>query len=61
MAKLADFEHEVIILLKEVHPTWELTKCAEIIPEFFSHISCHQFSMVVSYLSEFTTFFTGTL
>lgn len=49
MAKqLTDFECQVIILFKE-HPTWKLTKCAEILPKF-----SHQLSPVFNvYLTSF--------
>lgn len=54
MAKqLTDFECQVIVLFKEEHLMWRSTKCAKILPEFFSHISRYKFSIVVSRLSEF--------
>lgn len=45
-------ENQIIALFK-VH----LTKCVEILPEFFTHISRYQFSTFVSGLSEFIAFF----
>ena len=48
--QVTDFQREVIVLFKTENPTWGLSKCIEILPEFFSNISQNQFSYVVSKL-----------
>lgn len=46
MTHLTDFQRRVIVLFKEEQPNWGLTKCAEILPNFFSEISKHQMDRV---------------
>ena len=48
--QVTDSQREVIVLFKTENPTWGLSKCKEILPEFFSNISQNQFSYVVSKL-----------
>lgn len=48
--QVTDFQRGVIVLFKTENPTWGLSKCKEILPEFFSNISQNQFSYVVSKL-----------
>lgn len=52
MPQLTDFQRQVIVLFKSEHPTWGLGRCAEILPDFFSQITRHQFTLVVSRLKE---------
>lgn len=59
--QLTDFEGQFIVLFNEKHPTWGLSKCAEILPKCFSHISRDQFPSALSHLSEFTASFLGNL
>ena len=37
--QIADFERQVIVIFKTEHPTWGLSKCSDILPDFFSKIS----------------------
>lgn len=48
--QLSDFQRQVIILFKTENPTWGLTKCLAVLPEFFSTITKHQFDNVVATL-----------
>ena len=48
--QVTDFQHEVIVLFKTENPKWGLSKCKEILPEFFGNISQNQFPYVVSKL-----------
>lgn len=50
MTQLTDFQRKVIVLFKEEHTTWGLSKCAEVLPNFFSKISKRQMDRVVAYL-----------
>ena len=50
MEQLTDFQRKVIVLFKEENPTWGLTKCSEVLPNFFSKISKRQMDRVVSNL-----------
>ena len=48
--QLSDFERQVIILFKSENPTWGLTKCLAVLPNFFSTITRNQFNNVVATL-----------
>lgn len=48
--QLTDFQRQIIVLFKKENPTWGLTKCAAILPEFFQEITRHQFTNVVDRL-----------
>lgn len=48
--QLSDFQRQVIVLFKTENPTWGLTKCASILPDFFAQITRNQFSNVVDRL-----------
>lgn len=48
--QLSDFQRQVIILFKSENPTWGLTKCQAVLPNFFSTITKHQFDKVVATL-----------
>lgn len=48
--QLSDFERQVIILFKSENPTWGLTKCQAVLPNFFSTITRNQFNNVVATL-----------
>ena len=36
--QLSDFERQVIILYKSENPTWGLTKCLALLPNFFQRL-----------------------
>ena len=36
--QLSDFERQVIILFKSENPTWGLTKCLVVLPNFFQRL-----------------------
>ena len=46
LTQLTDFQRQVIVLFKEEQPTWGLTKCSEILPNFFGNISKTQVDRV---------------
>jgi len=52
MPQLTDFQRQVIVIFKTENPTWGLGRCAEVLPQFFSHITKNQFSWVVSRMKE---------
>ena len=48
--QISEFQRQVIILFKTENPTWGLTKCLAVLPNFFSTITKHQFDRVVATL-----------
>ena len=52
MPQLTDFQRQVVIIFKSEHPMWGLGRCAEVLPNFFSEITKHQFSLVASRMTE---------
>ena len=48
--QLSEFQMQVIILFKSENPTWGLTKCLAVLPNFFSTITRNQFDNVVATL-----------
>lgn len=48
MPQLTNLQREVIVIFKKEHPTWGLSKCREVLPDFFGAISQNQYSGVAN-------------
>ena len=48
MPQLTNLQWEVIVIFKKEHPTWGLSKCREVLPDFFGAINQNQYNGVAN-------------